>query len=146
MSYRTWTDEHAKKHATIIQKLLVLRYSKEQIVEYFDYENMKLYEKDFCPLYSEDKKCHNMNELNCYFCACPNFRFCDDGVQKNDGSTLYSDCSIKSKDGQQGNFNGKIHQDCSGCTVPHSKEYIQELFDISWKNAMSECDIPSTQI
>ncbi len=143
MSYKEWVDEHAKKHAKIIQKLSILCYSKEQIIEYFDYKNMRLCEEEFCFLYRENKKCHDMEDLNCYFCACPNFRFADTGISKDGHSTIYSECSIKSEDGRQVDFDGKIHQDCSACTVPHEKEYIQKIFDMSWSNAMSECEISS---
>lgn len=146
MSYRNWVDEHAKKHAKILQKLAILCYLKEQIIEYFNYENMRLCEPEFCLLYSENKKCHEMDDLNCYFCACTHFRFTDTGMPQDNGCIVYSTCSIKSKDGKQENFNGKIHQDCSNCTTPHKKEYIQNTFDISWSNAMSECEIPSIQI
>ncbi len=143
MSYKLWAKEHAKKHSKIIDKLLALGHSKEQIIEYFKYENMKLCEPDFCELYANGAKCHDMPELNCYFCACPNFRFSDVGIRSNNEGIVYSECSIASKDSAKANFDGKIHQDCSTCTVPHEKEYIQKIFDMSWSNAMSECEISS---
>ncbi len=146
MSYKEWVDEHAKKHAKIIQKLLALNYSKEEIIEYFDYDNMKVYEKWFCPLYQTNQKCHDTRDLNCYFCACPNFRFSDDGIRRDNDLVTYSECSIKSADGRQVEFDGKIHQDCSLCAIPHQKEYIRQMFNTSWKSVMLKCEMCGSQI
>jgi hypothetical protein len=112
---------------------------KEQIINYFDFENMKEKEVNFCPLYAKDKKCHDMDELNCYLCSCPNFRFNDDGIKKVDNATQYSYCDIDSKDGRQGVYGEKIHQDCSKCRVPHHKKYVEEHFDLDWMNIMKKC-------
>lgn len=139
MSYKSWFDQHAKKHKTIVDKLLTKNYSKEQIIEYFDFENMLKKENDFCLLYKDNKKCHNIESLNCYLCACPNFRFSDEGIKKVDSNTQYSLCSIDSKNGRQGIYGEKIHQDCSNCTVPHHKNYVEKHFDLDWKKIMQEC-------
>jgi len=139
LSYKSWFDQHAKKHKTIVDKLLTKNYSKEQIIEYFDFENMLKKENDFCLLYKDNKKCHNIESLNCYLCACPNFRFSDEGIKKVDSNTQYSLCSIDSKNGRQGIYGEKIHQDCSNCTVPHHKNYVEKHFDLDWKKIMQEC-------
>ena len=139
MSYETWVKEHAKKHKKIIDKLLKQGLDKEQIIDYFDFENMKEKERDFCPLYAQNKKCHNMKELNCYLCSCPNFRFNDEGLKKMDEKTLFSTCSIESKEGKQGIYGEAIHQDCSGCTVPHHRAYVEKHFDLDWSKIMQDC-------
>ena len=139
MSYETWVEEHVKKHKRIIDKLVKQGLDKERIIDYFDFENMKEKERDFCPLYVQNKKCHDMKELNCYLCSCPNFRFNDEGFKKVDGKTLFSSCSIDSKDGKQGIYGEAIHQDCSGCTVPHHKAYVQKHFDLDWSKIMQTC-------
>ncbi len=141
MSYKEWLIQHGEKHKKIVAKLIILGYNKKQIIEYFDYENMRLCEEDFCLLYSENKKCHEMQNLNCYLCACPNFRFLDDGMVTLEGNTVYSMCSIGSIEGKQQNFDGKIHQDCSRCTIPHEKDYIEKVFDINWLSIMKDCEI-----
>lgn len=141
MSYKSWFDAHAAKHKKIVQKLSILGYSKEQIIDYFDFENMRISEVDFCPLYRENKKCHEMETLNCYLCACPNFRFSDSGIGTFDENTVYSMCSIGSIEGKQQNFEGKIHQNCTRCTVPHTQKYVSEHFDIDWKKIMKNCEI-----
>ena len=139
MSYTSWFKQHAQKHQTIIEKLLKRDYTQEQIIEYFDFENMKHEEREFCPLYAEDKKCHDMEQLNCYLCACPNFRFDDKGISKVEEKTLYSRCAIESKDGKAGVYGQKIHQDCSLCSVPHHKEYVTQHFDLKWEKIMKKC-------
>ena len=90
MSYTSWFDEHATKHKKIVDKLLKSNYTKEQMIEYFDFDNMVEKETSFCPLYADNKKCHDMESLNCYLCACPNFRFDDKGIKKVGENTQYS--------------------------------------------------------
>jgi hypothetical protein len=139
MSYKSWFDAHANKHKKIVEKLMAFGKTKEQIVDYFDFENMVKNEPDFCPLYAENQKCHDMQKLNCYLCACPNFRFSDKGIEKVEEKTKYSFCDIDCKDGKLGVYGEAIHQDCSACTVPHAKSYVEKHFDLDWKKVMSKC-------
>lgn len=141
MSYIDWYNNHALKHKKIIEKLLSQEYTKEQIIEYFEYEKMAENEKEFCPLYEKSEKCHDTKYLNCYFCACPHFRFKDSGVKKVGDKTKYSFCSIDSKNGSEGIYGDAIHQDCSKCLVPHTKKYVTKNFDLNWKKAMGECSL-----
>ena len=141
MSYSTWFNEHATKHKKIVDKLVSKGYTQEQIIEYFDFESMVKNENDFCPLYKDNKKCHEMESLNCYLCACPNFRFDDAGIKEVNKNTQYSFCDIESKDGKQGVYGDKIHQDCSKCGVPHHKSYVEKNFDLDWKKIMSSCEV-----
>ncbi len=141
MAYKSWFDKHAQKHKTIVDKLLKKEFTQVQIIEYFEFENMVREEIDFCPLYKDNKKCHDMQELNCYLCACPNFRFKDEGIQKLDTKTQFSLCNINSKDGKQGIYGDKIHQDCSQCQVPHHKSYIEQNFDLDWKKIMKSVEL-----
>ena len=145
MSYKSWFEEHAKKHKIIVEKLQEKNYTKEQIINYFDFENMVKSEKDFCPLYQDNKKCHDMLSLNCYACACPNFRFNDEGfetrVVEGEEKTVYSFCDIDSKDGRVGVYGAKIHQDCSKCQVPHHKSYVEKHFSYDWLEMMQKCEV-----
>jgi len=138
MKYIDWFESHASKHKKIVEKLLSDGYTKEQIVDYFDFDNMKKNEEDFCPLYKENKKCHDMKSLNCYMCACPNFRFNDDGVAKYNEQVILSECSINN--GKKFAGGGFIHQDCSSCIVPHHQGYILKNFSYDWRKIMSECE------
>jgi len=136
MSYSSWFQAHGEKHKKIIEKLTHL--SDNELIEYFRFDNMVKNEPDFCPLYAKNKKCHDNEELNCYFCACPNFRFKDEGFEKVEERTLFSTCGIDSKDGSQYISDTAIHQNCAGCFVPHSEAYIKKHFTRDWFNAMSK--------
>ncbi len=130
MSYVSWFNSHGKKHREILDKLKNL--SDDEIIEYFRFENMVKNEPDFCPLYAKNRKCHNIEDLNCYLCACPNFRFNDNGLDIIESKTLFSLCSIKSKNGKQFISSSSIHQDCSNCTIPHHRSYIKKNFSRDW--------------
>lgn len=121
-----------------MQKLTKL--SDDEVIAYFRFGNMVEKEPDFCPLYKENKKCHDMKELNCYLCACPNFRFDDEGISKKESKTIYSICNINSKDGDIFQTEEAIHQDCSGCLVPHHETYIKKHFSRDWFEIMKKVD------
>ena len=124
MSYKSWYEKHSLKHKKIVEKLAYL--SDDELIDYFDFDNMVKHEIDFCPLYKDNKKCHDIEELNCYFCACPNFRV----------DSKKSFCNIDSKYGGTIKTQDYIHQDCSKCSIPHSKSYITKYFDRDWKIIM----------
>lgn len=136
MSYKQWFDTHAQKHKAIMNRLTHL--SDDEVIAYFRFENMVKNESDFCPLYAENKKCHDTAELNCYLCACPNFRFNDTGFSLEEGKTLFSTCSIESPDGDRYVSDTAIHQNCAGCIVPHRDSYIRKVFDRDWLKIMKE--------
>jgi len=127
MSYLSWHEEHAKKHKKLLEKLSHL--SDEELIAYFDFDNMVQKEPEFCVMYAKNKKCHDIETLNCYLCACPNFRVGESS----------STCDIKSKDG--GSIvakDGFVHQDCSKCSVPHKVSYVRKNFSRDWKEIMSK--------
>lgn len=136
MSYKEWFDAHAQKHKAIMDKLTHL--SDNEVIEYFRFDNMVQHEPEFCPLYAENKKCHDMEELNCYLCACPNFRFNEGGFAKEGERTLFSTCSIESPDGDRYVSEKAIHQNCAGCIVPHRESYIRKVFNRNWLTIMKE--------
>ena len=139
MSYKSWFDTHAQKHKEIVDRLSHL--NDDEVIAYFDFDNMVKKEPDFCPLYKENKKCHDTKALNCYLCACPNFRFDDESEKKQEGKTLFSLCAIESKDGAQYIGEDAIHQNCAGCLVPHKTEYIKKHFSRDWLAIMKK--VPS---
>ena len=127
MSYINWFEKHAQKHQEIINKLD--GFSDDDIIKYFRFENMVEKEIDFCPLYEKNKKCHDIENLNCYLCGCPNFRL----------TSVKSFCDINSKNG--GTIKGKdgfIHQNCTNCIVPHDEKYIKKYFDKNWSKIMKD--------
>ena len=136
MSYISWFQAHGEKHRAIMKKLTSL--NTEEVIAYFRFENMVKHEPDFCPLYKDNTKCHDMTELNCYLCACPNFRFNDEGFKKMGKKVLYSICNIDSKDGAQYISDDTIHQNCAGCEVPHHEAYIFKVFKRDWVTMMKD--------
>ena len=136
MSYSSWFQEHGEKHKAIMEKLTHL--TPDEVIRYFRFDNMVEKEPDFCPLFKENKKCHDMKELNCYLCACPNFRFKDEGFRKMEGKMLYSACSINSKEGSRATYGDAMHQDCSKCAVPHHESYIKRQFSRDWFEMMRD--------
>ena len=136
MTYKEWFLKQGELHANVMKKLEDK--TVDEVLEYFKFENMVKNEPDFCPLYKDNKKCHDYEDLNCYLCACPNFRFKDDGYKKVDGKTLYSYCGINSRDGSQYVGEDYIHQNCSGCIVPHRTKYIKKNFSRNWFEVMKD--------
>jgi len=141
MSYTSWLKQHTQKHQKIIQKLLDKNYSQEQIIEYFDFDNMKQKEPEFCPLYAKDKKCHDMKELNCYICACPNFRFNEEGLGEYDSHPILSKCAINNGSTIASKKDGAIHQNCTNCTVPHHKSFVEKHFSLDLKEILQKCSV-----
>lgn len=139
MTYNEWFDTHGKKHALIMDKLKEL--NDDEVIEYFNFSNMVKKEPDFCPLYKDNKKCHEYEDLNCYLCACPNFRFNNEGIKEVENKTLFSYCGIDSKDGAQFVGEDYIHQNCSGCLVPHKEVYIKKHFNRNWFEIMSKVKV-----
>jgi len=80
-------------------------------------------EPDFCLLYKEKKKCHDTEYLNCLFCACPYFKFDDDGIKKDKNLIVKSECTINSKHSSKFIYEGVEHLDCSTCKIPHTKKF-----------------------
>ncbi|MDY0194934.1 MAG: hypothetical protein WC253_04535 [Sulfurovaceae bacterium] len=127
MTYTQWYKEHSLKHKAIIEQLKGKNI--DEIVEYFDYENMRTKHPDFCPLYASNSKCHDMQNLNCYLCGCPYFRFNDDGIEIKENRVVYSLCTKGL--GESFVSTDAIHQDCSSCILPHKIQFIKKNFDIS---------------
>ena len=136
MTYLEWFESHADKHEKIMKTLIHL--SDDEVINYFMYENMQKKHPDFCPLYAENTKCHEMEELNCYFCACNHFRFSDGGLKKEGAKTVYSNCIIEAKEGKRFESGNAIHQDCSDCLIPHKRSVIKKYFSRDWRNIMKQ--------
>ena len=134
MKYIQWYNEHSMKHKAIVEQLKDK--NTDEIIEYFDYENMRIKHPDFCPLYALNSKCHDMKDLNCYMCGCQHFRFNGGGIKIKENRVVYSLCSKGL--GQSFESGAAIHQDCSSCTLPHKKEFVKKNFNISWSEIMED--------
>jgi Zn-finger protein len=92
----------------------------EDILGDHDFKKRKKSNPESCICYQQDKKCHNIEELNCFFCYCPEYnRSVEGGSCKRESPNAKY---INNKDG------GKI-LDCSGCDFPHKKENAIKLLD-----------------
>jgi len=139
MSYFDWFVKHRHKHASLVAHLHQQGLTQKEIIRYFDFENMVENEPTFCLLYANKQKCHSVSYLNCYLCACPHFRFNDDGLTIEKNSVIKSQCSIASKKSAWFVHENVVHLDCSACTLPHTKAFIRKHFDRDWSEIMKEC-------
>jgi Zn-finger protein len=93
------------------------------LIEEWDFEKRKKENPHGCICYEESKKCHDMEDLNCFFCYCPEY----DRTIKEGG------CKIDSSKGKYiDNHEGKIW-DCSDCDFPHKKENALRLLENLFK-------------
>ncbi len=123
MTYKEWADSEAFRRGQIVLKLKTQGKSIIDIVDYFDYENMRVMEPTYCGLYIDCIKCHNIEELNCFFCGCPYFKFDDSGIETKGEQVTYSTCTIDAIKGSEFITGNTIHQDCTNCDIPHRKEF-----------------------
>ncbi|MFW5990524.1 MAG: cysteine-rich small domain-containing protein [Campylobacterales bacterium] len=109
-------SEFAKKqHQKNIKFIEKEGLEEDSLEKSFLYENLSQKEPNFCPLYVENQKCHDIEYLNCIFCACPFY------MVKN-SKTL---CSINSRFGK---YIGDT-LDCSDCFVPHRKGFVRKQLE-----------------
>lgn len=139
MSYFDWFVKHRHKHASLVAHLHQQGLTQKEIIRYFDFENMVENEPTFCLLYANKQKCHEMKHLNCYLCACPHFRFQDEGIKKEEGIVIKSVCAVNSAKSALFIHEGIGHLDCSACILPHTKAFIEKHFDRDWEKIMQAC-------
>jgi len=125
-NYENWIRKHYLKHRKIVNRLSGL--NKNEIIKYFRYDNLKRVESNFCPLFSKNKKCHNMDNLNCYLCGCPYIRI----------TKTKSFCSINSKFAKHIKRQNYTHLDCSDCIIPHKEKFIKKIFNKDWQKIMKD--------
>ena len=59
MSYLSWFENHGKKHKEIVEKV-----TEGKLIEYFRWENISKTDVDFCFLFAQNKKCHDISIVN----------------------------------------------------------------------------------
>lgn len=144
MTYQEWVKLNDEKIDEILSRLKVN--TPEEIAEYFKFENMQKNEPNHCPLYKMNKKCHDTESLNCYFCACPYFAINE--TPKISGKvTIGSTCTINSRfkgvfyENPDENNVVKIHCDCTNCVIPHKTTHVikQLRIDLNEKRMLGDC-------
>jgi Zn-finger protein len=88
-----------------------------RLIEEWDFERRRKFNPDECKCYQRNKKCHDLEDLNCLFCYCPHY----------DLSVEEGKCKINSPKGKYfENSKGK-RLDCSNCDFPHKVENIRSI-------------------
>lgn len=127
MTYAEWQTAHEAKRDTLQKQLESEGLTPEQVIDYFDFDNMVEAQPDFCGLYPSKKKCHDIPKLNCYLCGCPHFRVLEP-VQTITGKKVHSICSVNSKNTANFEVDNNVHCDCSNCTIPHTKRIALKYY------------------
>jgi len=92
-----------------------------KMIEYMSFEKRSKRDSSQCPYYQKNppEPCHDIEELNCLLCACPNYQ----------SEKLEGGCEIDSKKGKYHHHEklpeGKIW-DCSDCKINHSPKEIEK--------------------
>ena len=143
MTYAEWIEDHNNKVSEILSRIDFK--SNEELIDYFEYDNMKDKEKDFCPLYGMKKKCHDIDNLNCYYCACPYFAI-NPTPRTTGKTTIGSICTINSKhkgtflENPDENNVVKVHCDCTNCFIPHKASFAKKFLNNVTKVKVSETE------
>ncbi|MFH1608249.1 MAG: cysteine-rich small domain-containing protein [archaeon] len=86
-----------------------------KIIREFDFENQKEKNPEDCVCFKEGK-CHDVEELNCFLCYCPEY---DNGIEEGG-------CKINSSKGKWFIKDGIKIWDCSDCDYPHRNEFVEK--------------------
>lgn len=116
MTYASWRTDFYSRRDILQRRLEQSGLLPIEVVNYFDYENMRTAEPSFCPLYELGTKCHATDKLNCYLCACPHFTCSDEPLFES----TYSVCTINSRLAGEFTYDDCVHCDCTNCKLPHS--------------------------
>ena len=127
MTYKEWANTEDIRRGELVARLKGLGKTTKEISDYFDFDNMKIMEPNYCELYKTNTKCHNMEKLNCFFCGCPYFVYNDEGLEVIDGVIIYSKCSIDDILGNQIETIDGLHHDCSKCCIPHHQAFVNRM-------------------
>ncbi len=130
MTYTEWSTDHKLKRAKVQRQLEGWGLSQEEVIDYFDYDNMAKNQPKFCGLYKTKARCHTVDKLNCYQCGCPYFKYTDSPTPNLQGKKRFSSCSINSKFSKAFELDGNIHCDCTGCTIPHTTKSARANYEV----------------
>jgi hypothetical protein len=146
MAFKEWVEAHAQKHQIIVTKLKTEGKNQNEIIEYFRFENMVQNEPTFCKLYKLNEKCHEMDDLNCFLCACPHFRYSEDVIEEREDEEgeelyIYTQCAINHKNGATIHLGSSFYQDCTNCSLPHEPKFVAKNYSENLMDAMHLCEV-----
>ncbi len=113
-----WREEHIRKVKKIIEENHL---SREEVPEFFLYDNLRKRYSDFCPLFEKGELCHtgvDREKFCCLLCACPFY----DYTVWDDEAKIYGACKIHSRHGRRNEYG---YWDCSGCSFAHDVEWVK---------------------
>jgi Zn-finger protein len=92
------------------------------ILEEFNYQKRKKEHLEECPC-NGSSPCHNIEDLNCFFCYCPWY-----DLEKLEGGCKKNNPLKKGKwFEREGHSESDRIWDCSNCTYPHEEKVIKDV-------------------
>ena len=73
-----------------------------------------------CPYYAQEKPCHDIKDLNCFLCVCPEYH-----SDMDEGGCRINNQSGKWHSPYPYSKSGKVW-DCSDCSFPHFQAHIEQ--------------------
>lgn len=112
-----WHLGFVKRREEIVKKYKLK--TPEEITNFFRRSNLQEKEPDFCPLFKNNGKCHDIpdDQLICYYCACPFY----DPFHYDKRKKEFGRCTINSKYGHRNKYG---YWNCSACTLPHNEKFV----------------------
>ena len=88
---QSWERTHFQKIATELREagIEISLENTNVIIEHTSFKQRSKRDKSECPYYEQDEPCHDVKDLNCLLCPCPNY----------DSSTERGGCNISSNYG-----------------------------------------------
>ncbi len=142
---KKWHNNFESQKKIILNNLLKSYPTRQQILNYFRFSNMKHHHKDFCRMFQKDQVCHPIEEdsLYCYACNCPFYNLNQSPYIQEDCIYIGS-CDKESKKAQfipykaiSNEGNHILILDCSNCHIPHTLHTTKKQLDIDLIHADS---------
>ena len=127
MNYlQAWEQGHFRKIARelVDAGIEITLENVDRIMVHTSFEKRSQRKKSECPYYEQNQPCHDIDDLNCLLCPCPNY----------DSRTDRGGCKINSNYGKITKHKnlpeGEIW-DCSDCSVGHSPKVVKNWLELN---------------
>jgi len=117
---KQWEQSHFRKIARELRDLNIpiTRENIPAIIQATSFQERSKRNPNECPYYEKNHPCHNIENLNCLLCACPNYQ----------SDSLEGGCKANSPQGKyhyhENLPKGKVG-DCSDCQRNHTPQEVQ---------------------
>jgi hypothetical protein len=119
-----WQTSHLERILKELKEagIELTRENIDIIIHETDYKTRSKKHPDSCPCYNSSGSCHiDIESLNCFLCACPNYSLPMPGFCKID--------SPFKKNFIDNNIPGGFVLDCSDCIIPHFQGYLRTYLE-----------------